>query len=102
MPAVTCQPMSKPNRLLVFLRREAAWLVVGVALGFGALPWLLYQVGSRTLGPYEGGGEAMLWQTLYGDFLRLRPAAWLAGSSCSARLIEVSTSGPRSNRPEMA
>ena len=65
------------SRLLAFLRREAAWFAVGLALGFGALPWLLYQVGSRTLGPYEGGGAEALFQTLYGDFLRLRPAAWL-------------------------
>ena len=69
--------MSSPHRLFAFLRREAAWLIVGLALGFGALPWVLYQVGTRTLGPYEGGSAAMLSQTLYGDFLRLRPAAWL-------------------------
>jgi hypothetical protein len=69
--------MPPPHRLFALLRREAAWLIVGLALGFLALPWLLYEVGTRTLGPYEGGSLAVLSATVYGDFIRLRPAAWL-------------------------
>jgi hypothetical protein len=69
--------MSRPHRLLVFLRREALWLALGLGFGFIALPWLIYAAGSRLLGPFEGGSAAALTATLYGDFLRLRPAAWI-------------------------
>ena len=69
--------MPRPRRLLAFLRREALWLALGLGTGFIVLPWLIYAAGTRTLGPYEGGGAAALTAALYGDFLRLRPAAWI-------------------------
>jgi hypothetical protein len=57
-------------------RRELLWF--GVVGGFGlfVLPLLIYAAGSRTLGPYEGGGLLTFLGVLYGDFVRLHPAAW--------------------------
>lgn len=69
--------MPRAHPLLALLRREALWLAVGLGLGFVALPWLIYAVGNRLLGPYAGEGLAGLTGALYGDFLRLRPAALL-------------------------
>lgn len=65
------------TRVLRFLRREFLWLALGLAAGFLLLPWALYEVGSRLLGPYAGDGRLGLTRALMGDFLHLRPAAWL-------------------------
>lgn len=65
------------NGPLVFLRREVAWLVTGLALGFAALPYAVYEIGLRTLGPYEGQGAGALAGSVYADFLHLKLAAWI-------------------------
>ncbi len=56
------------------LRRELLFL--GVVGGFGlvVLPPLVYFAGAATLGPYEGGLGTFLGK-LYGDLVRLTPAA---------------------------
>ena len=62
----------EPRRHAV--RREL--LYFGIAAGFGIvlLPFAVYFAGALTLGPYEGGLLRFLGK-LYGDFVRLTPAA---------------------------
>jgi hypothetical protein len=56
------------------LRREL--LIFAIVGGFGlvVLPFLVYFAGAATLGPYEGGLGTFLVK-LYGDLIRLTPAA---------------------------
>jgi hypothetical protein len=56
------------------LRRELVFF--GIVGGFGIvlLPFFVYFAGSATLGPYDGGLLTFLGK-LYGDLLRLSPAA---------------------------
>ncbi len=68
---------SSRSRFLIRARRELAWLLVGLTLGFVLIPWGLYQVGLRTLGPYEGAGAEALYAVLLGDFLHGHLGAWL-------------------------
>jgi hypothetical protein len=67
----------RPFGLLAFLRREAAWLALGAGLGLIVLPMAVYEIGSRTLGPYEGAGAPTLAANVYSDFLHLRLQAWI-------------------------
>jgi hypothetical protein len=57
-------------------RRELLWFAAFGGFGLLVLPFLIYALGSRTLGPYEGGGLGSFLATLYGDFLRFRLPAW--------------------------
>ena len=56
------------------LRRELTIFAVFGGFGLVALPLLVYFAGAATLGPYEGGLWTFLAK-LYGDFVRLTPAA---------------------------
>ena len=57
-------------------RRELIWLAVMGGGGLIVMPLVIYLVGSRTLGPYEGGGLGSFLAVLYGDFVHLRWGAW--------------------------
>ena len=56
------------------LRRELRIFAVLGGFGLLVLPFLVYFAGAATLGPYEGGLGTFLVK-LYGDFVRLTPAA---------------------------
>ena len=56
------------------LRRELLYFGVAAGLGVVLLPFAVYFAGALTLGPYEGGLLRFLGK-LYGDFIRLTPAA---------------------------
>ena len=58
------------------IRRELRIFAVLAAFGVALLPLLIYFVGAATLGPYDGGLMAFLAR-LYGDCVRLSPAALL-------------------------
>lgn len=58
------------------LGRELRWFLIVGGFGLFVLPFLIYATGAASLGPYEGGVGSFL-KTLYGDFVRLAPAAWL-------------------------
>ncbi len=55
--------------------RETLFVLSGLVLGALVLPAAVYLVGNRTLGAYGGDGPSAFAATLYGDLLRLRPAA---------------------------
>jgi hypothetical protein len=57
------------------LPAELRLLAFAGGFGIAVLPLLVYVAGAATLGPYEGGLWTFLGK-LYGDFLRLSPAAW--------------------------
>jgi hypothetical protein len=57
-------------------RRELIWLAVMGGGGLIVMPLVIYLVGSRTLGPYEGGGLGSFLAVLYGDFFHLHWGAW--------------------------
>jgi len=56
------------------LRRELTIFAILGGFGLVVLPFLVYFAGAATLGPYEGGLGTFLVK-LYGDFVRLTPAA---------------------------
>jgi len=56
------------------VRREVRIFVLLGGFGLVVLPFLVYFAGAATLGPYEGGLGTFLGK-LYGDFVRLTPAA---------------------------
>ena len=56
------------------LRRELVYFGIAAGLGIVVLPFAVYFAGALTLGPYEGGLLRFLGK-LYGDFIRLTPAA---------------------------
>ena len=87
-----------PRGPLVFLRREFTWLLLGLVLGFAALPYAVYEIGSRMLGPYEGSGVWTLATSLYADFVRLKPAAWifLLGPLAAVYAVRLCIRGLRS------
>ena len=57
-------------------RRELIWLAVMGGGGLIVMPLVIYLIGARTLGPYEGGGLGSFLAVLYGDFFHLRWGAW--------------------------
>jgi len=57
-------------------RRELIWLAVMGGGGLIVMPLAIYLIGTRTLGPYEGGGLGSFLAVLYGDFVHLRMGAW--------------------------
>lgn len=58
------------------LGRELRWFLIVGGFGLFVLPFLIYATGAASLGPYEGGVGSFL-KTLYGDFVRFAPGAWL-------------------------
>jgi hypothetical protein len=55
-------------------------LTLAAALIGGALfviPVAVYLVGQRLFGEYSAGGVLTLAETIWGDFLTLRPATWV-------------------------
>ena len=56
------------------LRRELIYFGIAAGLGIVLLPFAVYFAGALTLGPYEGGLLRFLGK-LYGDFVRVTPAA---------------------------
>jgi hypothetical protein len=72
-PSTTAPVAGDPARRSRY-RRELLYL--GFIGGFGVLilPFLVYLAGAATLGAYEGGLPSFLGK-LYGDFVRLSPAA---------------------------
>jgi hypothetical protein len=56
------------------MRRELRYFAIVGGFGVIALPFFVYLAGALTLGPYEGGLLSFLGK-LYGDLLRLSPAA---------------------------
>jgi hypothetical protein len=71
-PATTAPVAGDPARRRY--RRELLYLAVIGGFGVLILPFLVYLAGAATLGPYEGGLPSFLGK-LYGDFVRLSPAA---------------------------
>ena len=73
-PAAPTDPDSEEDPRRQAVRRELVYF--GIAAGFGIvlLPFAVYFAGALTLGPYEGGLLRFLGK-LYGDFVRLTPAA---------------------------
>ena len=57
-------------------RRELLFFALVGGFGLIVLPFLIYVAGSRTLGPYEGGGLGSFLKNLYGDFFTLHFSAW--------------------------
>jgi hypothetical protein len=57
-------------------RRELTIVAVAFAIGFFVLPLAIYGLGQRLLGAYDAGVLDLADQ-IWGDFLRLEPAAWL-------------------------
>ncbi|HZF30068.1 MAG TPA: hypothetical protein VE907_13180 [Gammaproteobacteria bacterium] len=59
-------------------RRELTIAAVAFAVGFFVLPLAIYWLGQRVLGEYApDAGILDLADQIWGDFLRLEPAAWL-------------------------
>lgn len=58
------------------LKRELLIAVVVLALGFFALPFLIYWVGRELIGDYAAGGGMALAESIWTDLLHLQPAAW--------------------------
>jgi len=59
-------------------RRELTIGAVAFAIGFFLLPLAIYWLGERVLGAYAPeAGVLDLAEQIWGDFLRLQPAAWL-------------------------
>lgn len=59
------------------LAGEALFLMSGLALGVLAVPVAVYFAGSRVLGAYGGQAPEAFFASLYGDLVRLQPAALL-------------------------
>ena len=72
LPPAVPTPPADPRRAA--LRRELAYFGIAAGLGVLLLPFLVYLAGAATLGPYDGGLLRFLGK-LYGDFVRLTPAA---------------------------
>ena len=70
-PAV---PPPPPAARRLALRRELKYFGIAAGLGIVVLPFGVYLAGAATLGPYDGGLSRFLGK-LYGDFVRLTPAA---------------------------
>jgi hypothetical protein len=58
-------------------RREVAIAAGLLAFGLFALPFVVYLVGQRVLGEYEGDGALALAESIWRDLLSLRLAAWI-------------------------
>jgi hypothetical protein len=71
---LTTAPVSGSAARRSRYRRELLYLAVIGGFGVLILPFLIYLAGAATLGPYEGGLPSFLGK-LYGDFVRLSPAA---------------------------
>ncbi|MFO0451299.1 MAG: hypothetical protein ACK52I_22035 [Pseudomonadota bacterium] len=67
------EPSVDPRRSRAGRELRYLGLVLGASLLL--MPLLVYLAGALTLGPYEDGLAGFL-ATLYGDFVRLVPAAW--------------------------
>ena len=52
-------------------------LLVGLVVGGGILPALIYGVGVTVLGRYEGGSLARVYQVVLGDLAKGSIAAWI-------------------------
>jgi len=85
-------------------RRELIWLAVLGGGGLIVMPFVIYLLGTRWLGPYEGGGLGSFLAVLYGDFLHLRWAAWalLLGPYFASLLIRWLLYPWRRRRPATA
>lgn len=59
-------------------RRELTILLATFGFGFLLVPFLIYWLGVRVLGEYgPGAGVLDLAESIWAEFLRLRPAAWM-------------------------
>jgi hypothetical protein len=85
-------------------RRELIWLAVMGGGGLFVMPFVIYLIGTRTLGPYEGGGLGSFLGGLYGDFFHLHWGAWalLIGPYLLTLLIRWLLLSWRRRRPDEA
>jgi hypothetical protein len=61
-----------------YWRRELTIALAAFGFGFLLLPFLIYWLGVRVLGDYApGAGVLDFAESIWADFLRLRPAAWM-------------------------
>ena len=58
-------------------RREVAIAAGLLAFGLILLPFVVYLVGQRVLGEYEGDGALALAESIWRDLLSFRLAAWI-------------------------
>jgi hypothetical protein len=58
-------------------KRELTIAAALLAGGLFIIPVAVYLVGQRLFGEYVDGGVLTLAETIWGDFLTLRPAAWV-------------------------
>ena len=63
------------------LAREGLPLLLGLIVGGGLLPALIYGCGVTILGRYEGGSLARVYQVVLGGLTRGSIAAWI-GPTC--------------------
>jgi hypothetical protein len=58
-------------------KRELTIAAALLAGGLFVIPVAVYLVGQRLFGEYVDGGVLTLAEKIWGDFLTLRPAAWV-------------------------
>ena len=58
-------------------KRELTIAAALLAGGLFVIPVAVYVVGQRLFGEYVDGGVLTLAEKIWGDFLTLRPAAWV-------------------------
>lgn len=56
-------------------RRHILWVLAALVFGAAVLPFLVYETGVRTLGPYSGGSAGAFYRAFAADLAQLRPAA---------------------------
>lgn len=61
--------------------KEALLALALLAFGLFCLPALVYLVGQRIIGPYEGGGLYGFYEAIGFSLAAGRPAAWLLALS---------------------
>lgn len=57
--------------------RELALAALGLIVGFGAMPMLIFYVGTATLGPYEGASVARTYDGVYRGLGTGSAASWI-------------------------
>jgi hypothetical protein len=58
-------------------KRDLLWLLAALAFGALLLPFLIYQTGALTLGPYSRGGAGIFYRDFLGSLGAFEWPAWL-------------------------
>jgi hypothetical protein len=90
-------PESPPAGAPHVLRRELLILAAGLAVGLFVMPALIFEVGSRTLGSYAGGGLGALVKAFLRGLAGGAPAFWAValGPYLLAMALRLLVSGVR-------